>query len=190
MRPCLRCEADGSCPTQGRTVTDPHGHSPRLACQGPDGLRQRASAWAKHASSARAPFVYSTTPSGGARSQCVGFNRSTARPATGPGCSAPGRHLREGQDEDNLTALVLHLKRAVPPIADRAKTRSPHQVTRGRLDMRGSAFGRVREGPDRSREDRRGQGVTFGKTTLLKLERVQGGSSPERAQVLVRRGQL
>src|SRR5215208_7802123 len=54
----------------------------------------------------------------------------------------------------------------------------------------GSAFGRVREGPDRSREDRGGQRVTFGKTTLLKLECVQGGRSPERTQALVRSRRL
>ena len=33
-------------------------------------------------------------------------------------------------------------------------------------------------------------GVTFGQTTLLKLDRLQQGSSPERVQVIVRRGQL
>ena len=54
----------------------------------------------------------------------------------------------------------------------------------------GIAFGRVREGPDRSREDRGGQRVTFGKTTMLKLERLQQGSSPERVQVLASTGQL
>ena len=43
------------------------------------------------------------------------------------------------------------------------------------------AFGRCREGLNRPREDRRGQGVTFGHTTMLKLEHVQGGSSPEGA---------
>jgi hypothetical protein len=52
------------------------------------------------------------------------------------------------------------------------------------------AFGRFREGLERSRDDRGGHGVTFGQTTLLKLECLQGGSSPERVQVIVRRGQL
>jgi hypothetical protein len=78
MRPCLRCEADGSCPTQGRTGTDPHGHSQRLACQGSDGLRQRASAWAKHASSVRAPFA---TPR--PRRVVPGANGSDGEPCRG-----------------------------------------------------------------------------------------------------------
>src|SRR5215208_1326206 len=48
----------------------------------------------------------------------------------------------------------------------------------------GSAFGRVREGPDRSREDRGGQRVTFGKTTLLKRNVCSKGVHPRGCKCL------
>jgi hypothetical protein len=102
-------------------------------------------------------------------------------------CTGRARHGRRGPAPGAPLSMFAPLPGRGLHVFFKGGGSTKARFSRHPLSM---AFGSRREEPNGSREDRDGRGVTFGQTTLLKLECLQAGSSPERTQVIVRRGQL